>query len=332
MFQNFCESYLGLYLLAIGSLTIVLLWTVNRIFRRMERKSAEYVDALKTVQSVATRSPMRRPIERFKAKASVSISHRYSIIRGVISGTVVGLGSLAFVFPFLDKLPKTFVSIFVTGGAFIISIAARPFVENLISGMVISGSQHINIGDTVRFDNNYGTVEDISPTHTIIRLWDWRRYVIPNSISLQKEFLNYSLYDSWVWSYVEFWVSYDEEFATIKQIAIQAAQESPHFSKREAPKVWIMDATPESYKCWLVAWAKTALDAWHLAIDVRTTIVNEFQQRGIKGHLRHFQTHPTPSSGDPFSAAGSGDSGADAFTPDPDHDEAASAPPPHPAS
>jgi hypothetical protein len=52
-----------------------------------------------------------------------------------------------------------------------------------------------------------------------------------------------------------------------------------------------MDMTPQSYKCWLVAWAKTALDAWHLSIDVRTAVVNAFHEQGIKAHMRHYAAH-----------------------------------------
>ena len=41
------------------------------------------------------------------------------------------------------------------------------------AGVVIAFSQPLRIGDTVLIEGNWGKVEDISLTYSIIRIWDW---------------------------------------------------------------------------------------------------------------------------------------------------------------
>lgn len=70
--------------------------------------------------------------------------------------------------------------------------------------MVISFSKHFLTGDTVTLDSQYGTIEDISLTHTTIKLWDWQRYVVPNHRMLSKEVINHSHRQG----YLMAWVAY----------------------------------------------------------------------------------------------------------------------------
>jgi small-conductance mechanosensitive channel len=51
----------------------------------------------------------------------------------------------------------------------------------------------------------YGTIEDVTLTHTVVKIWDWRRYVIPDARMLSDPFVSASLFDPFVWSSVEFW-------------------------------------------------------------------------------------------------------------------------------
>ena len=196
---------------------------------------------------------------------------------------------IAVTFPFVDQLPQAVISILVGSAAIITGMAAKPFIENFLSGIAITSSKMLNIGDTILMNGNYGTIEDISPTHTVVKLWDWRRFVIPNTKMINQEFVNYSLQDKWLWAHIEFFVSPDSDLQQVKELAEGAARKSRHFKSVEGPAFWVMDSEKDSIKCWLAAWASSPGEAWELKADMRTELILQFQQAGIKSHLRYYQ-------------------------------------------
>src|SRR3954453_19375483 len=65
-------------------------------------------------------------------------------------------------------------------GGIAIAFAAQKTLENLFGGVSILGDEVIRIGDTCRFGDRVGTVEDISLRSTRIRTPDRTELSIPN--------------------------------------------------------------------------------------------------------------------------------------------------------
>ncbi len=258
-------------------------WSRRKIFRTKTRRKTR-VNKLKRFEAIKTTTPIDAPVNAAKEVAIESVENRFSIIQKLSFFLIVTVWLIALIFPFLNSIPATFVSILVTASAVVIGIAARPFIENLISGIVITYSRLIRIGDTVIIDNKYGTIEDITITHTVVKMWDWRRYVIPNERMLAKEIINYTINDAYQWVHVEFVVAYDSDLEIIKELAMDAASGSNHFADYEEPSFWIMDMEEKGYKCWIAAWADSPIDAWELGNDIRTELIRKFKSNGIKTH------------------------------------------------
>ncbi len=253
------------------------------------RRRRKHIDKLENVAAIPTDSPLKRPLLSFKVRAEQSLKRRFTIFNRVAIVIVVITVSFFALFPFIDRLPQTLISIVAGSTAIIIGVAAKPFIENFLSGVVITFSKKLNIGDTITIDGHYGTIEDISSTHTVLKLWDWRRYIIPNSTMINNDFINYSLYDEWFWTHVVFYVAFDADLEVIKDIAIKAATTSEHFSNIEDPSFWVIDIQKDAIKCWLAAWASSPDRAWELRVDMRTYLIMEFRKRGIKTHLSHLE-------------------------------------------
>ena len=212
------------------------------------------------------------------------VRSRFTIIRRALTISILVIWLLALVVPFIGKIPNTMLSIIVAITTAVVGIAARPLIENMISGIVISFSKQLRVGDTLMMDGQYGTVEDISITHTKIKTWDWKRYVIPNSRMLNKEFVNLTLNDSLLWAYLEFSVSYDEDLDQVKRIATDVASRSKHHNDQEEPQFWVRSMEKESVVCWIAAWADSPAEAWNLKSDIATMLINEFRKQGISTH------------------------------------------------
>ncbi|PXA04482.1 mechanosensitive ion channel protein MscS [Coraliomargarita sinensis] len=229
-------------------------------------------------------APEGAPIEKQRSSALESVDNQFSIIRRTFFSVffVVWMG-FAF-FPFLGKFSAGVISVLGAGGAVLIGIAARPLLENLIAGYVVTFSKQFRRGHTVMLDGEYGTIEDITPTHTKVKLWDWRRYLIPNSQMLTKEVLHYSSKDGYIWARLKFHVDYDTDIAQLREVAISAAKESEHLAGDEDPQLWIMNMQMQTIECWLAMWVDSPLNAWLIRVEVAEKLIGAFKREGIRTH------------------------------------------------
>ena len=222
--------------------------------------------------------------KKSQIRARKSLRLRFSIIRYSILG-VFGMVVLSLLsIPYWDSMPTQLISSVTAVVMLVLGIAARPFIENLIAGIVITLSRQFRTGDTVIVDDQYGTVENITPTHTTIKIWDWRRYIISNSTMLNKEFVNYSVVDNYIWSHAEFWVSVDSDLKKVEAIAVACAEASPHTMKDQPVSFWVMGMEKDAVKCWVAAWTDDPGKAWMYKSDVLMLVLAKLHKKGIKTH------------------------------------------------
>ncbi|KXB08419.1 hypothetical protein AKJ55_01055 [candidate division MSBL1 archaeon SCGC-AAA382M17] len=271
------------YELLVFFIGLFILLFIRRSLKSVKNRGESFISKLRFFEAVKTKVAFKSD-KKQKEKALEGYNQRFSIIRRTILIIYVLIWILILITPLFDRISATFVSVIAAIIAAIIGIASRPFLENLIAGVVITFSKQFRVGDTVLIDNHYGTVEDITITHTVIKLWDWKRLVIPNNAMLNKEMVSYTTKDSYLWAHVEFWISYDADIFKVEEIALDAASRSLHFARTGVPRFWIMEMDKEGIKCWVAAWALTPTEAWYLKIDVRKRLIQEFKKNGIKTH------------------------------------------------
>ena len=112
-----------------------------------------------------------------------------------------------------DSVRQYGVSLFASAGAagLILGLAARPLLTNLIAGMQIAITQPIRIEDAVIVEGEWGWIEDITSTYVVVRLWDWRRMVVPMSYFLEKPFQNWTRESASLIGVIPFHVGYRDE-------------------------------------------------------------------------------------------------------------------------
>ena len=74
----------------------------------------------------------------------------------------------------------------------VLGLAAQKSIGALLAGIQLSITQPIRIGDSVVVEGESGTVEEISLTYVVVRIWDMRRLIIPVTQFLEKPFQNWS--------------------------------------------------------------------------------------------------------------------------------------------
>lgn len=273
---------------------MIVWWVLNRVLLSLEGRRLERVQGRTTFEAVPTETPINEPKQVAQTRATESIQLHLRNTRKLLGPIVILLVLFAVALPYLSLVPATFLSVVLSAGTVLVGIAAKPPVENFIAGLVMGFSRVLNIGDTVVYGEHYATVEDISMTHTILKIWDWRRLVIPNSKILSSEFENYSLTDLYIWAHVEFWVSYEADIAQVQELATAAAKTSEYFLGHEVPGFWVMETAKEGVRCWVAAWASNPSDGWYLKADIRTSLIKSFQEHGIGTHGFHITNDALP--------------------------------------
>ena len=278
------NNWLLAYWLSVAGIGLVAVIFLSRYIRRINKNRTRNLKQSRYSAPIPTQSPLSNAPEDFKEEGIDNINLRFSIINRSLIGSLVFIILILMLLPLAGNIPTTAVSIFAASFAVVLGILSRPFIENYISGILISFNRPFQIGDTVTINNSYGTIEDITLTSTVIKQWDWRRYIVPNSIMLNTEFVNHTRVDRYIWAKVEFWVAYDAPLDRVRLLAKEIAMNSKYFANYEAPSFWVMKLEQRAYQCWIAAWADSPSKAWELQSDIRFQIVKRLQEEGILTH------------------------------------------------
>ncbi len=277
---------------AIGGLSLLL---SLRWLGRATRVRLLRFGARRRIESVSPSETHPGGIALERRRGVQNIQRTATVARRLLIPVIIAITAIFAAVPFLTQVPAALLSLLVAMGAVLLGIAARPAVENAVAGLVIALSRHINIGDTVRIDDWYGTIEDISLTHTTVKVWDCRRYLLPNTQVLQTRILKYTHPDSQLWATIEFWVSYDADIDQVTSLAQAAAKKSLHCNVREEIGCWVMEMAREGVKLWLAAWADSPSAAWTLQVEMRTELVRSLKAAGIATHAYHHDLADPPA-------------------------------------
>jgi small-conductance mechanosensitive channel len=86
------------------------------------------------------------------------------------------------------------ISLFASAGVagIVVGLAARPVLSNLMAGVQLAMTQPIRLYDAVTVENEHGTIEEITSTYVVVKLWDWRRLIVPLTYFIEKPFQNWT--------------------------------------------------------------------------------------------------------------------------------------------
>jgi small-conductance mechanosensitive channel len=275
------------YIVIISFLSLLLLYILISL-KRLEEHFRENVEEKKNFGALRNKpSRFKNVLKGSREKALKNIGVRFTIIRRILFILWLLIVMFLIFFPFMGTFSKGVFSVLASTGTIFLGFAAKPFIENAIAGMVITLSKLFNVGDTIIIKENYGVVEDITLTHTIVKLWDWQRFVIPNVNMLRKNFINYTIIDESQWAKVEFFISYEADIEQVKELAIKIAKKSRYIKPNTEPNFWIMDMTPENIKCWIVGLADSPNNGWFFKTDFRSKFYIELKKLNIKPHFKY---------------------------------------------
>jgi len=195
---------------------------------------------------------------------------------------------------------KAFGTTLLTGAgilAAIVGFASQSAFSNIISGFFLVIFKPFHVGDRVRIGSQSGDVEDITLRHTIIRDFENRRVVIPNSVISNDTIINFTLTDERICSFIEFTIAYHTPLERAITLLQAVALEHRHLIDGRTPEeimkgepvvaVRVMGLTDLGVQLRGYAWAKNPNDAFELRTEVYREIKTRFDREGIELAVPH---------------------------------------------
>jgi small-conductance mechanosensitive channel len=150
----------------------------------------------------------------------------------------------------------------------IVSIAAQRPLANLVAGIQLALTQPIRVGDAVVLENEWGTVEEITLTYVVVRIWDARRLVLPISYFFERPFQNWTRRSAQVVGTVFLYVDYSAPVGEIRAEHERVVRESAHWDGQVC-QLQVSDATERTLQLRAIMSAANAGAAWDLRCEVR---------------------------------------------------------------
>jgi small-conductance mechanosensitive channel len=171
------------------------------------------------------------------------------------------------------------VSLFASAGVagLAIGLAARPLLSNLIAGIQIAVTQPIRLDDVVIVEGEYGTVEEITTTYVVIKLWDWRRMVVPLSHYIEKPFQNWTRETSALIGSVFLYVDYSVPAEKLRKKLMEIVRASPLWDGRVVA-LQVSDTRDRTVELRALVSAGSAPATWDLRCEVREKLIAYLQQ------------------------------------------------------
>ncbi|MEA3391744.1 MAG: mechanosensitive ion channel family protein [Candidatus Marinimicrobia bacterium] len=218
----------------------------------------------------------------------------FSFLKNSIS-FIVFVVAIIFIFYYIPALRSFGKALFAGVGIFaaFIGLALQKTFSNLISGLFILMFKPFRIGDTLKFsDNKMGTVEEITLRHTIIRDYENRRIIIPNSVISEEVIINSNISDKKIHKHIEFGIAYDANIDKAISIIQDEIEKHPNFidnrktgeKKNNVPAVIVrvMDLGDFAVKLRAYAWAMGNDNAFVMKCDILKSVKERFDREGIE--------------------------------------------------
>lgn len=196
-----------------------------------------------------------------------------------VTTTLVVVVTVAAALMTFDSVKQYGVSLIASAGAagIVVGLAIRPLLTNLFAGIQIAITQPIRIGDAVVVENEWGWIEEITGTYVVIKLWDWRRLVVPLSYFLERPFQNWTRQSSDLIGTVQFWVDYTVPVAPIRAKLEEIVRSSALWDG-QVVNLQVTDSNERAVQLRALVSARTSPQAWDLRCEVREKLIQHLQK------------------------------------------------------
>lgn len=206
---------------------------------------------------------------------------------------IVGFSTAIYMMPNLRALASSLLA-----GAGILAVAvgfaSQHALSNIVSGLFIVIFKPFRVNDRIMLRDKTisGVVEDITLRHTVLRDFENRRVLLPNSLISNEVIVNSDFDDIRICRWIDIGISYDSDIDRAKEILKEEALNHPLLIDARSPekieegaeivvvRVVMLGEYSVNLRAW--AWAKDNADAFVLACDIFESVKKRYDEEGIE--------------------------------------------------
>ncbi len=236
---------------------------------------------------------LRRFVRRMSASMNLDPT-KYNFLMNAMNFIIL-IVAIMVIFYHIPQLKQYGVGIFASAGvlAAIVGFASQSAFSNIVSGIFIVLFKPFSVGDHISLSGgNMGEVEDITLRHTVIKNYENRRIVIPNSIISNDTIVNSSLNEDKTCMHIVFGISYDSDIDLATKIIQEEALKHPSMldnrsdEDKKAGKdtiiVRLVNFGDSSVNLRAYVWAEDPMIGFVMKCDLHKSIKKRFDDEGIE--------------------------------------------------
>jgi small-conductance mechanosensitive channel len=241
------------------------------------------------------RAQQRGDLSSRAVRTQVTVLHR-------VAKTMVATlgGALVLVqFPAVRSLGVSLLASAGVAGV-VLGLAAQRSIGNLLGGIQLSFTQPVRIGDTVIVESEWGTVEEITLTYVVVKLWDLRRLVVPITYFLEKPFQNWTRSSTEIVGTVMLWADFGVDVEALREELMRVLEP-------QRGKLWngntaglqVTEMTDRAVQVRVLVSAADASQTWDLRCLVREKLLG-FLKRQSPEALPRVRTQARTEQDEPL--------------------------------
>jgi small conductance mechanosensitive channel len=225
-------------------------------------------------------SLLKRAVQRITQQANMPPTARLMLGR-LTRGLVILFGilmALPVVYP--NFTAAQVIQALGIGGV-AIGFAFRDILQNFLAGILLFITQPFKIGDQIIVDQYEGTVQDIQTRATLIKSYDGRLIVIPNSDLFTQSVTVNTAFPTRRSEY-DFGIGYGDDTELAKRLIVEAIDGVDFTLQNPRPEAFIIDLAPSTVNIRARWWTPSRRsDVLHMQARVIEAIKKKLSAAGI---------------------------------------------------
>jgi small-conductance mechanosensitive channel len=235
-------------------------------------------------------------LNKFITRKSVELNTDatgYKFLKNSINFVVLFTATV-IIFYTIPSLKQVGITLLASAGIFaaIVGFASQAAFSNIFSGIFIVLFKPFRVGDIVSIQTNTGIVDDITLRHTVIKNFENKRIIIPNSVISNETIVNSHIGDPRICNFFEVGISYDSDMDLAIKIITEEVIKHPLYldtrsEKEEAEnkpslRIKVLGWGESSINIRAYAWTKDHADGFNLKCDLYKSVKERFNREGVE--------------------------------------------------
>jgi small-conductance mechanosensitive channel len=210
--------------------------------------------------------------------AARGVRTQVMVLRRVAAAVVLFVGA-ALVLHQFEGMRALGTSLLASAGVagIVVGLAAQRSIATLLAGIQLSVTQPVRAGDVVVIEGEWGTIEEITLTYVVVKIWDLRRLVVPITRFLEAPFQNWTRTGSNLLGTVFLHADYRVPLDVVRAELTQFVQTQPQWDGKLA-LVQVTNATDRAIELRALVSADDSSKAWDLRCAVREHLIGVLQR------------------------------------------------------